>query len=160
MTRGCGPELHALGTDAAAPPVGCPRMPGCACARSPAGSRCRPFPQRSHGHARPDHRRGDGPLHPWRCGANASVAAWVIVRPMAYVPPCPRAGIGRQPVTRCSDRRCGSSSRIHACAWPLHSARAISCCGPWQTSTGVPSRGAEAMLRNFANRTIRPIYRI
>jgi hypothetical protein len=34
------------------------------------------------------------------------LAAWVIVRPMAYVPPCSRAGIGRQPVTRCSDRRC------------------------------------------------------
>ena len=83
-----------------------------------------------------------------------------LVRPPAYVPMCPRAGIGRQPVTRCSVRRCESSSRTQACAWAFHSARTTSCCGPWQTSIAVPSRGAEAISRNFANRTIQPIYRI
>jgi hypothetical protein len=48
------------------------RMPGCACARLPAGSLCRRCPRRSHGPIEPDHRRGDGPLHPGGCGANTS----------------------------------------------------------------------------------------
>ena len=59
------------------------RMPGCACARSPAGNLCRPCPQRSHEHAGPDHRCGDGPRHPCRCGADPGLAAWVMcaIRP-------------------------------------------------------------------------------
>ena len=49
------------------------RTPDCACVRSPTGSHCRPYPQRSHGHAGPDHRRDHGLLHPCQCDANAPV---------------------------------------------------------------------------------------
>src|SRR3978361_2210267 len=54
------------------------RMPAYACARSPAGSRCLPCPQRSRRHAKPNHRRGDGRSIQVDAAHTHVLSAWIV----------------------------------------------------------------------------------